>query len=362
MSHGDHHHDHPHHDHGLKPDFRLPAEWEPQDGVQLTWPHAATDWAPILAEVEPVFMAIAKAVCRFERLIVACHDHPLRDHVRQLLTAAGVDLSQVRLVLAASNDTWARDHGAITVEYHGRIQPLSFRFNGWGGKFSAELDNAITSELTAAGVFRAARVPEIALELEGGAIESDGCGTILTTSTCLLNSNRNGGLTRTEAEGQLKHHLGAQRVLWLDHGYLAGDDTDSHVDTLARLAPAETIVYVGCNDRNDEHYPELQAMKAELQALQTADGHGYRLLELPWPQAVYDEDGHRLPATYANYLIINDAVLVPVYNDPADDEALAVIAMAHPERTIIAINCLPLIKQHGSLHCVTMQFPRGTLA
>ena len=362
MSHGNHAHGHDHDHHHHRPDFRLPAEWEPQDGVQLTWPHAASDWADMLDEVEPVFVAIAKAVSRFERLLVVCHDHALRHHVRQLLTAAGAHLEQCRLVLAPTNDTWARDHGAITVEYHGRQQPLSFRFNGWGGKFDATLDNAINSELASAGVFRAARLPEIALELEGGAIESDGEGTILTTSSCLTNPNRNGGLSKAEAEAQLKHHLGALRVLWLDHGYLAGDDTDSHIDTLARFAPGETIVYVGCDDPADEHYAELQAMKAELQALKTSDGHGYRLLELPWPKAVYAADGHRLPATYANYLIINDAVLVPVYNDAADEQALAVVAEAHPERTIIAINCLPLIEQHGSLHCVTMQFPRGTLA
>ncbi len=363
MSHGNHEdgHDH-HHHHPHLPDFRLPAEWEPQDGVQLTWPHADSDWAEMLAEVEVVFVAIAKAVSRFERLLVICHNDAVRNHVRNLLSAAEVNLAQCRLVLAPTNDTWARDHGAITVEYHGRVQPLSFRFNGWGGKFAAELDNAINSELASAGVFRAARLPEIALELEGGAIESDGAGTILTTRSCLTNANRNGGLTKAEAEAQLKQHLGALRVLWLDHGYLAGDDTDSHIDTLARLAPNDTLVYVGCDDTQDEHYSELQAMKAELAALKTADGHSYRLLELPWPQAVYAKDGHRLPATYANYLIINDAVLVPVYNDAADERALAVIAAAHPERTIIAINCLPLIEQHGSLHCVTMQFPRGTLA
>ena len=295
MSHANHDHDHSHDHHHHRPDFRLPAEWEPQDGVQLTWPHAASDWADMLAEVETVFVAIAKAVSRFERLLVVCHDGDVRNHVRQLLAAAAVDLSQCRLVLAPTNDTWARDHGAISVEYHGRLQPLSFRFNGWGGKFAAALDNAINSELASAGVFRAARLPEIALELEGGAIESDGEGTILTTRSCLTNANRNGGLSKAEAEDQLKHHLGALRVLWLDHGYLAGDDTDSHIDTLARFAPGDTIVYVGCDDLADEHYAELQAMKAELQALKTADGHGYRLLELPWPKAVYADDGHRLP-------------------------------------------------------------------
>ena len=344
------------------PISRLPAEWAPQDAVMLTWPHADSDWRDMLERVEPVFVEIARAVTRFETLLVVCHDAALKAHVHSLLLKAGVDLARVRLHIAPSNDTWARDHGAITVIENDRPQPLSFVFNGWGGKFRAERDNAINAALSSAGVFRQP-ARELSLELEGGAIESDGEGTILTTSACLLNPNRNGGgLSREQAEAALFTHLGAQRVLWLNHGYLAGDDTDSHIDTLARLAPADTIVYVGCADESDEHFAALAAMKAELVALRTGNDQPYRLLELPWPQAVYAEDGHRLPATYANYLIINGAVLVPIYADAADERALQVIAEAHPGRAIVAIDCRPLIEQHGSLHCVTMQFPQGTLA
>ena len=349
---------------GGKP--RLPAEWEPQDGVQLTWPHADTDWAPILAEVEACFCAIAAAVTRLSKLLVVCHDEVVQARVVRLLVQTGVDLASVQLVTLPCNDTWARDHGAITVERDGALRPLSFRFNGWGGKFEAGLDDAINAGLGEAGVFTAP-VEAIDLELEGGAIESDGRGTILTTSECLCNPNRNGGLSRAQAEDALRRHLGAERVLWLDHGYLAGDDTDSHVDTLARLAPGadgagETIVYVACDDPDDEHFEALAAMRTQLEALRTASGVPYTLLPLPWPRATFDEDGKRTPATYANYLIVDGAVLVPTYADPADAEALAVVAQAHPGRDVVGVDCRALILQHGSLHCVTMQWPRGVWA
>lgn len=347
--------------------IRLPAEWEPQDGVMLTWPHEATDWAPILARAEACFVAIAREIASRTRLLVACHDATLATHVAATLRAAGVDLGAVTLCIAPSDDTWARDHGPITVENAGALELRSFHFNGWGGKFPARRDDAINGVLAEAGVFAAPLRPRT-LELEGGAIESDGKGTILTTSACVLNANRNdGGLSRVEAEAALAAALGAERVLWLEHGHLEGDDTDSHVDTLARLAPGAdgqggTIVYQRCDDPADAHFADLEAMQAELRALRRADGSPYTLLPLPWPRPAHDEDGHRLPATYANYLILDEAVLVPTYADPSDSAALAVVAQAHPGREVVGIDCRVLIEQHGSLHCVTMQLPRGTLA
>jgi agmatine deiminase len=197
------------------------------------------------------------------------------------------------------------------------------------------------------------------LVLEGGSIESDGRGTILTTSACLLSPNRNPGLTKAQIERQMLALFGARRMLWLDHGHMEGDDTDAHVDTLARLAPGDTIVYVACDDRTDAHYADLKAMEDELKALRTAAGKPYRLLPLPWPAAKFDEDGNRLPATYANFLVLNGAVLAPTYRDKADAVALKVIGKAFPGHDIIGIDCTPLIGQHGSLHCVTMQIPKG---
>jgi agmatine deiminase len=338
---------------------RLPAEWEDQDGVLLAWPHPRSDWAPDLHLVEPAFAAIIAAVSRFETALVLVADEML---VRGRLREAGARMENVHLVELETNDTWARDFGPIAVLEQGRPRLLDFGFNGWGLKFAADLDNQVSRNLHAAGHFGTVPMETPGLILEGGSIESDGHGTILTTAPCLLEANRNPHLDRKELEARLLRLLGGERLLWIENGYLAGDDTDSHVDTLARLAPDDTILYVRCDDPADEHFGALQAMEEELQALRTADGRPYRLVPLPWPRPCHDPEGNRLPATYANFLVINGAVLAPVYHDPADEAALTAIGRAFPGREIIGIDCRPLILQHGSLHCVTMQLPRGVLA
>lgn len=337
---------------------RWPAEWEPQDAVLLAWPHAHTDWAPYLDDAQAVYLELACAIAGYESVIIAT---PEPDRVRAALGRA-FQPDCMRICQVPTNDTWARDFGPITV-YDG-VYPvlLDFRFSGWGDKFTANLDDQVTVSLHAQGVFRDTPIESLDLILEGGSIESDGCGTLLTTSQCLLNPNRNVHLTRDRIEGLLKTHLGVTRILWLEHGALAGDDTDAHIDTLARLAPDNTIVYVTCPDVNDEHHASLKAMQTELQALRTCDDQPYRLVPLPWPQARYETDGHRLPATYANFLVINQAVLVPVYNDPMDAQALDAIRSAFPSRDIVGIDCSVLIRQHGSLHCVTMQLPKGVIS
>ncbi|MBT0653543.1 agmatine deiminase family protein [Geomobilimonas luticola] len=336
---------------------RFPAEWEEQDGVLLAWPHESTDWRLHLDLVEPVFTEIVRSISRFESVLLVTPDEV---ETERLLADAGVEMANVRLFPVETNDTWARDFGPVTVEENGQPLLLDFGFNGWGLKFPADLDNLITGRLCKLGAFRAER--QIAgLIMEGGSLESDGSGTILTTAECLLSPNRNPHLSRQEIEAALKQELGAERVLWLENGYLAGDDTDSHVDTLARLCPDETIVYQSCDDPADEHYGALGTMAEELKTFRTRDGSPYRLLPLPWPEARFDDDGQRLPATYANYLVINRAVLVPTYRDKNDGAALAVVRSAFPDREVIGIDCSPLILQHGSLHCVTMQLPKGVL-
>ena len=248
------------------------------------------------------------------------------------------------------------------MERDGQLVLLDYTFTGWGGKFPAARDDALTRTLGEAGVF-AAPIETRKLVLEGGAIETDGLGTLLTSEACLLNRNRNPQLDRAAIESQLRADLGAERILWLRHGHLEGDDTDSHIDTLARFCDARTIAYVRCDDRSDPHYPALAAMQEEIQALRQADGTPYRLIALPWPRPCFDpDDGHRLPATYANFLIINGAVLMPTYADAADAMALAALAEAFPDRDIIPIDCRSVIRQHGSLHCLTMQLPQGSLA
>jgi agmatine deiminase len=335
---------------------RLPAEWAPQSAVQFTFPHAESDWAELLEEVTPCFVACIEAVSRYEKALVVCRD---RRETAALLSGACQD--NLILVECPSNDTWARDHGAITIEEDGQWVLLDFMFNGWGLKFPAYHDNLITGRLHEQGVFGASSLRRPGLVLEGGGIESDGRGTLLTTAECLLSPNRNPHLSQTQLEAQLRHWLGAEHILWLHHGYLAGDDTDSHIDTLARLCPDDIIAYVRCDDPQDEHYPALAAMEAELQALRTRDGRPFRLIPLPWPEPCYAADGHRLPATYANFLIINGAVLVPTYRVPQDEAALAGIAACFPEREIIGIDCRALIEQHGSLHCISMQYPAGVV-
>ncbi len=338
---------------------RLPAEWEEQDGVLLAWPHEESDWCDHLHLVEPVFIQIAKEVSRFEKvLIVAPETGSIAEKLRN------VDAVMERIVFRdfPTNDTWSRDFGPITICEGNLPVLLDFGFNGWGLKFAANFDNQITARLASAGAFGNCPVRVPGLTLEGGSIESDGQGTLLTTAECLLNPNRNPHLDRKGLETQLNTLLGSDHFLWLETGYLAGDDTDSHVDTLARLCPDDTIAYVRCDDRQDEHHAALTRMEDELKNFRTKNGTPYRLLPLPWPKACFDEDGERLPATYANFLIINGAVLVPTYNDEKDAAALEAVASAFPGREIIGVDCGPLVLQHGSLHCVTMQLPKGVLA
>lgn len=336
-----------------KPAIRLPAEWELQSGVQLTWPHAGTDWAPILDEVIPCFTAIAREIAKREHCIIVCHPGACP------APPAGPNITLVEL---PTNDTWARDHGAISVFADSHPRLLDFTFNGWGMKFPADRDNLITRNLFRQGVFQ----PQVQYGnmlhcvLEGGSIESDGRGTLLTTEACLLSPNRNDHFSKDELETFYKETFGLDRILWLRHGYLAGDDTDSHIDTLARLCDERIIAYVQCNDPADEHYVELKHMEEELRAFRTADGSPYTLIPLPMAEPVF-EDGHRLPATYANFLILNGAVLVPTYASPLDAAALDQLRHAFPDREVVGIDCRPLIRQHGSLHCVTMQYSAGFL-
>jgi agmatine/peptidylarginine deiminase len=341
---------------------RLPAEWEPQDGVMLTWPHEQGDWRPFLPEVEPVYVALASAISERERLVVCVLDEQHRRRVRSRLDAAGVATGRAQLCIAPSDDSWTRDHGPLTVCDGGAPRLLDFRFNGWGGKYPAERDDRISATLAAAGVFGATPFEAVDFVLEGGAIESDGNGVLLTTSSCLLAPGRNPRFTRAQIEQRLAELFGLRRVLWLEHGHLEGDDTDGHIDTLARFCDAGTIAYVRCEDPRDAHYPALAAMEQELMALRDMQGEPYRLVALPWPAAKRNAAGKRLPATYANFLVINGAVLVPVYRDPADRAALERIAQCFPGREAVAIDCLPLIQQYGSLHCITMQLPAGVLA
>ncbi len=334
----------------------LPAEWAPQSAVQFTFPHEDSDWKDDLPEVIPCFVECIEAVARYQKVLVVCREV---EEVQAFLK----DIPGERLLLveAPSNDTWARDHGGITIFQNGQPVLLDFIFNGWGLKFPADRDNLITGILYQQGIFSVSRLQPGGMVLEGGGIESDGQGTLLTTASCMLSPNRNPHWDQQEIEDRLKELFGLDRVLWLYHGYLAGDDTDAHIDTLARFCDAQTIAYVQCTDPNDEHFEALCQMEKELQTFKTIDGKSYRLIPLPMPTACFDNEGHRLPATYANFLIINGAVLLPIYGVPEDDLAVAQLKTCFPNRQIIPINCRSLIEQHGSLHCISMQYPEGVI-
>ena len=335
----------------------LPAEWHQQSGIQLTWPHAGTDWAYMLNEVQGCFLNIAQEITKREILLIVT---PEPEAVREQIEAT-VNMDNVRFLKCETNDTWARDHGAITMIDEGNPSLLDFAFNGWGLKFASELDNQITRHALEAGVLKGCYVNHLDFVLEGGSIESDGMGTLMTTSECLLSPNRNKQLNQVEIEEYLKSTFHLQRILWLDHGYLVGDDTDSHIDTLARFCSSNTIAYVKCDNSEDEHYESLHAMEEQLKTFRTLAGEPYKLLALPMANKI-EEAGERLPATYANFLIMNEVILYPTYDQPENDrKAKEVLQQAFPKHEIIGIDCRALIKQHGSLHCVTMQYPLGVI-
>jgi agmatine/peptidylarginine deiminase len=322
----------------------------------LTWPHPQTDWADDLDAVYPVFAQIGAAISQHERLLSVGNSAAHAEQVNALLLAHAADPARLLFCIATSDDSWARDHGPLTTLRDGEPQLHDFVFNGWGGKFDAQRDNRISATIAAQQVFGDLLPETHELVLEGGAIETDGRGTLLATRSSVLTATRNPALDQAGMERVLRRTLGLERFLWLDHGDISGDDTDGHIDTLARFSDPDTILYATAPPGDADH-AALAAMADELHALRTADGRPYRLLPLPFPGVHRDADGRRLPATYANFLIINGAVLLPAYAVEADREAQRVLAEAFPAHEIILIDCRGIIRQNGSLHCLTMQFP-----
>ena len=327
---------------------RLRAEWEKQRAVLMAFPHEETDWADDLETALTPFIRIAQAIAYAQPVYIICRD-------KKSISDKFCSTHNMSFIEIPTNDTWIRDYGYLSIEEEGETKLLDFTFDGWGGKFDALLDNQLNRALHKKGYLGVTQLKTVDFVLEGGAIESDGAGTILTTSQCLCNPNRNGGLAKEEITAKLSSSLGCERILWLDHGYLAGDDTDSHIDTLARFVDKASIAYVKCDDNKDEHYNSLLKMEEELQSFQTIEGKPYRLIPLPMSEAKYDQEGKRLPATYANFLITNKALIYPTYNASTDKEADKLFREIFPDKEIIPINCEKLIEEGGSLHCSTMQ-------
>lgn len=343
--------------------YYLPPEWHPQDAVMLTWPHEATDWVDHLHEVELTYLVIASEILKRQALIVVCHSSKVEQSVKALLKKNEVDISKLLTYIIPTNDTWARDHGPISlVNSSGAVLCLDYIFNGWGEKFDYRLDNAINRNLIPKAEIKA-NYKSKKFILEGGSIEVDGEGHLITTQACLLNPNRNPKKNQQKIEQELKSELGIECIFWLKSGHLEGDDTDAHIDTLVRFAPNNTLVYVQCLDPLDTHFTSLKKMEAELQQLRNKNGEPFKLVPLPLPEPCFNSQNERLPATYANFLIINHAVLLPIYNQPKLDEiAIIQVQKAFPKYEIVAIDCTTLINQFGSLHCISMQLPKGFLS
>lgn len=334
----------------------LPAEWDSRvNAVILAYPAPHTDWNYMLEEARECFdniIAELSLTCGMTTIVIGDFST-----LRSRLGAKGIFNNNIRVYDTEYNDTWARDFGPITViNSDGNPEYLDFRFNGWGMKYPAAKDNMICRELDSAPFLKYKTINHQDFVLEGGSIESDGRGTLLTTADCLLSPNRNGHLSKAEIEDYLKSTLGIKRVLWLNSGALEGDDTDGHIDTLARFVKEDTIVYVKCSNIFDTQFSGLNRMEHELKSLTTCEGRHYSLVPLPLPDPIYDEESHRLPATYANFLILPKHVLIPIYGQTDKDrQAIETLSGLFPDKQIIGIDCRALIKQHGSLHCVTMQ-------
>ncbi|WP_020532394.1 agmatine deiminase family protein [Flexithrix dorotheae] len=334
---------------------RLPAEWEKADAIQITWPHDHSIWEEEFEHVTAWFQNFAHLISERGNLILVCQN---RDVVKTKLKSC--NWKNIILIESKTNDIWARDHGGITIFENSNPVVLDYTFNGWGLKFSANFDNQISKNIANSGFFKPGIHRKINLVLEGGAIDSDGLGTILTTSNCLLSNNRNEHLSKEEIEAKLKEDFGAKKIHWVDYGFLEGDDTDSHIDMLARFTDENTIVYTSCSDKNDIHYAELKKMEDQLKTFLTSKGKPYKLYPLYLGRCL-GKKGNRMPSSYTNFLIFNQTVFVPQYGLEEDKPALETLKICFPEKEVLGINCRALITQGGSLHCATMQYPVGVL-
>lgn len=332
---------------------RIPAEWEKQQCILMSFPHKETDWnnpddpSQLEASLSP-FIRIAQAIAYKESVYILCQD-------KKKIASLFCSTRNMSFIEIPTNDTWIRDYGYISIKENHTLKLLDFTFDAWGGKFEATLDNAVNKTLHTKGYMGITPLKAIDFVLEGGSIESDGEGTLLTTSQCLCHPNRNHGLSKEDVEKKLKEVLGVQRVLWLNYGYLAGDDTDSHIDTLARFVNSNTITYIKCDNKEDEHYKALKKMEKELQNFRTMEEKAYTLVPLPMTDAIYNNAEDRLPSSYANFLITNNALIYPTYSDKNDSVVHDIFNILFPDKEIIPVNCLKLIEQGGSLHCSTMQ-------
>lgn len=330
--------------------YTLLPEWADQEAVLLAWPHQYTDWVDNLAQVQETYITLINAINIADAVVILMCPEEEVECIQSLLNPH----NKVLIVPTAYNDTWVRDYGFLTVSDNKANYPVSFTFNGWGQKFDAQLDNQANQSLAKLCQHTLLINPTV---LEGGAIEIDENQHLLTTASCLYNPKRNGRMTKEQYESLFTQYLGAKTVTIFNHGHLEGDDTDGHIDTLARFTPLMGIVLQGADNRPlDPHFAEL--FKLQYEVSQALPAHKIYSLPLPF---IVNQDGERLPASYANYLILNRHILFPTYSVAEDERALDIVQNAYPNYRIIPVPCTSLVQQNGSLHCVSMQVPTNTI-
>ena len=336
--------------------FRMPAEWEPQEAVWFSWPHNLKTWPGYFRPIPAKFAEIVAHISRFEEVRINAA-HALHQRAWSLIKKARADLTKVTLFDHPTNDAWCRDHGPIFVKNDktGEVAVTDWEHNAWGGKYPPyDLDNTIPPKIAAALGLRRFEKKMI---MEGGSLEVNGAGLLLTTESCLLNRNRNPAMSKAEIEQALRDFLGVHTIHWLGDGII-GDDTDGHIDDMTRFFSADGIVTVLESNKRDKNYPILLENLERLHALRTPAGKKFKVVALPMPKPCWC-DGQQMPASYANFLVINGAVLMPAFRQPKRDAAAAeVLAACFPGREIILIDCLELVWGLGTLHCISQQQPK----
>ncbi len=341
---------------------RWPAEWEPQDAVWLSWPHRADLWQGGLDELHATFSKVAAGIAPYAEVRINAA-LPLQETIRKALTAAQADLSRVRFYDHPTNDVWCRDHGPIFVKDRatGQLLLTDWQFNAWGGKFAPwDQDNLIPERIA-----DALSLPRESsrMILEGGAIEGNGDDLLITTEAVLLNENRNRDWSKADIEAEIKRLLGTLSIFWLGQG-IEGDDTDGHIDDMVRFCRRDALVAIREKDTRSPHYKTLEENWERLQDIRTVNGQTIERIPLPMPDPLVAEDWRleQLPASYANFLIVNEAVLVPVFRqEKNDDHALGILREAFPRHKVIGLDARKLVLEGGAVHCITQQQPAAGL-
>ncbi len=324
---------------------RLPAEWEEQEHIMLVFPSPKSDWEHSIYHIQKSYIELIKTIALYQKCIVLCEN---KTKLSKILPKS----KYIKLLQIDTNDTWIRDFGAITVYENNKTKLLNFQFNAWGGKFEYKKDNQINQKLKELKFFKTP-MKDINFVLEGGSIDTNAQGVLLTTQNCIFNQNRNPKFSKKQILEVLRTTLGVNEIITLQNGSLIGDDTDSHIDTLARFLDEETIAYAKCYNKDDEHYLSLKKMEEELKKTK------FHLIPLPLPSPKYFLN-HRLPATYLNFVFVNGALIVPTYKDKNDKIALEILQNFFPSKDIVGVDASIFIREHGSLHCATMNFYKDT--